>query len=60
MLRKSCAEKKQAVVRELEPQGIIFEALQDEMGQDFDAFDLIFVMLPLTSPRQAAKNAQSG
>ena len=37
----SAAEKKQAVVRELERQGIIFEALQEEVGKDFDPFDLI-------------------
>ena len=28
-------------MRELEKQGVIFEALQEEVGQDFDAFDLI-------------------
>ena len=37
----SAAEKKQAVVRELERQGVIFEALQDEVGKDFDPFDLV-------------------
>lgn len=51
------AEKKQAVVRELEHQGVIFEALQDEIGQDFDAFDLIchvaFDQAPLSRKERA-------
>jgi type I restriction enzyme, R subunit len=57
----SQAEKKQAVVRELEKQGVIFEALQEEIGQDFDAFDLIchvaFDQPPL-SRRERAENVK--
>jgi len=35
------ADKKKAIVNELEKQGIFFEALQDEVGKEFDPFDLI-------------------
>jgi type I restriction enzyme, R subunit len=53
------AEKKQAVVRELEKQGVFFEALQEEIGQDFDAFDLIchvaFDQLPLSRKERAER-----
>src|SRR5690606_23818843 len=35
------AEKKEAIVKELEELGVFFEALKDEVGQDLDPFDLI-------------------
>jgi len=37
----SAAEKKQAIVQELEEQGILLEALSDKVGKDYDPFDLI-------------------
>jgi len=45
-------EKKEIIIKELEEQGIIFDALFEEVGKDFDPFDLIchtaFDMPPLT------------
>jgi len=35
------AEQKQAVIQELEDQGVIWQALEDEVGKDYGAFDLI-------------------
>ena len=35
------AEKKSLIIEEFKKQGVIFEALEDEIGKDFDAFDLI-------------------
>ena len=35
------AEKKSLIIDEFKKQGIIFEALEEEVGKDFDAFDLI-------------------
>ncbi len=50
-------EKKRAIMEELEAQGIFFEALKDEIGKDFDAFDLIchvaFDAKPLTKKERA-------
>lgn len=34
-------EKKQAIIQELTGQGVFLEALADEIGKDFDPFDLI-------------------
>jgi type I restriction enzyme R subunit len=39
--RWSAADKKQAVIEELEQQGVLLEPLADEVGRDLDAFDLI-------------------
>lgn len=51
------AEKKKAIVDELEAQGIHFEALKSEVGKDFDPFDLIchvaFEAKPLTRKERA-------
>jgi len=51
------AEKKEAIIKELEEQGIFFEALKDEVGKDFDPFDLIchiaFEAKPLTRKERA-------
>lgn len=35
------AEKKRAILSELEERGILLDALADEVGKDFDPFDLI-------------------
>lgn len=35
------AEKKQAILSELEERGVLLEALAEEVGKDFDPFDLI-------------------
>ena len=51
------ADKKRAIVEELEKQGIIFAALNDEVGSAFDPFDLIchvaFERKPLTRRERA-------
>jgi type I restriction enzyme R subunit len=50
-------DKKEAIIKELEEQGIFFEALKDEVGKDFDPFDLIchiaFEAKPLTRKERA-------
>lgn len=50
-------DKKKVIVRELEEQGIFFEALQEEVGKEFDPFDLIchvaFESKPLTRKERA-------
>lgn len=55
------AEQKQAVIEELERQGIIFEALAEEVGKDFDPFDLVchvaYGQPPLTR-RERAENVR--
>lgn len=49
--------KKEAIIRELEEQGIFFDALKDEVGKEFDPFDLIchvaFEAKPLTRKERA-------
>lgn len=51
------AEKKRAIVEELEQQGVIFAALSDEIGSAFDPFDLIchvaYEQKPLTRKERA-------
>lgn len=46
------AERKRAIVEELESQGVFLDALREEVGKDFDSFDLIchiaFEAKPLT------------
>lgn len=53
------ADKKRAIVEELESHGVIFAALKDEIGSDFDPFDLIchiaFEQKPLTRQERANK-----
>lgn len=39
--RWSAAEQKQAIIQELLEQGVLLEALAEEVGKDFDSFDLI-------------------
>lgn len=55
--RWTSADKKQAVIEELESEGVLFEALADEVGKDFDAFDLVchvaFGQKPLTRRERA-------
>ena len=49
--------KKKVIIKELEEQGIIFDALYEEVGRDIDPFDLIchaaFDMPPLTRKERA-------
>ena len=51
------AEKKEVIIQELEEQGIFFELLKEEVGKDFDPFDLIchlaFEAKPLTRKERA-------
>lgn len=51
------ADRKQAVMDELAEQGVIWEALRDDVGRDLDAFDLIchvaFDQPPLTRKERA-------
>ena len=51
------SEKKEAIIKELEEQGIFFDALKDEVGKEFDPFDLIchvaFEAKPLTRKERA-------
>jgi type I restriction enzyme R subunit len=51
------AERKQAVVGELEAHGVIFDALYEDVGRDLDPFDLIlhvvFDQPPLTRKERA-------
>jgi len=53
------ADKKRAIVEELEQQGVIFAALNEEIGSAFDPFDLIchvaFEQKPLTRKERAAQ-----
>ncbi len=53
------ADKKKAIVEALEQQGIFFEALKEEIGKDFDPFDLIchvaYEAKPLTRKERANK-----
>ena len=55
------ADQKQAVIQELQEQGVIFEALAEEVGKDLDPFDMIchvvFGQPPLTR-RERAENVK--
>ncbi|PZX57017.1 type I restriction enzyme R subunit [Algoriphagus ratkowskyi] len=57
ILRWSESEKKEALFTELAEQGILLEALREEVGKDMDAFDLIchvaFDQPPLTRKERA-------
>lgn len=57
LLRWNNAEKKETIIQELEEQGIFFDALKEEVGKDFDPFDLIchlaFEAKPLTRKERA-------
>lgn len=51
------AEQKQVIIKELEEQGVIWEALEEEVGKEYEAFDLIchvvFDQPPLTRKERA-------
>ena len=53
------AEKKQAILDELAAQGVFFDELADEVGRDYDAFDLVchvaYDQPPLTRRERADK-----
>lgn len=55
------AEKKKAIIDELEEHGIFFDALKEEVGKEFDPFDLIchvaYEAKPLTR-RERANNVK--
>ncbi len=55
--RWSKAERKAAILHELQERGLLLEPLADEVGKDFDAFDLIchvaFDQPPLTRRERA-------
>jgi len=57
LVRWNSADKKRAIVEELEEQGVFFEALQEQVGKDFDPFDLVchvaFDAKPLTRKERA-------
>lgn len=59
--RWKSAERKQAILDELEAEGLLFEALADDLGKDLDPFDLIchiaFDAKPLTR-RERAENVK--
>jgi len=57
LLRWSKADRKAAILQELQEHGVLLEPLADEVGKDFDAFDLIchvaFDQPPLTRRERA-------
>jgi len=57
----SSAEKKQAIVEELNEQGVLLDALAEEVGHEYDPFDLVchvaFDQPPLTR-RERANNVR--
>jgi type I restriction enzyme R subunit len=57
------AEKKQAIISELEEKGILLDALSEEVGKDFDPFDLVchvaFDRPPLSRKERAEKVKKS-
>lgn len=55
------AEKKRAVIAELEEQGVLLEALAEEVGKDFGPFDLICHIAfgqPALTRRERAENVR--
>ena len=52
------ADRKQAIMRELDEQGLLLDAVADEVGRDYSAFDLVchvaFGQPPLTRRERAA------
>ncbi len=61
LVRWSAADKKEAIIEALEEHGVFFEALAEEIGKDFDPFDLVchvaWDMPPLTR-RERAENVK--
>lgn len=61
--RWSTAQQKQAIIQELQEQGILLEALVEEVGKDFDPFDLICHVAfnqPALNRSQRAKKVKQG
>ncbi len=57
------SDKKQAIINELQEQGVLFEALEAEVGKDFDPFDLICHVAfdkPALSRKQRAQKVSKG
>jgi type I restriction enzyme R subunit len=57
----SAAERKSAIVRELEAHGVLLDALAETVGRDYDPFDLVLHVAfdrPLRSRRQRAERAK--
>lgn len=52
------AEKKTAVINELKDQGVIFEALAEEVGKDYDPFDLVCHIAFDQPPRSRKERAE--
>ena len=52
------AERKDAIIAELQTRGVFLDAVADEVGRDYDAFDLVahvaFGQPPLTRRERAA------
>ncbi|MCK6524172.1 DEAD/DEAH box helicase family protein [Myxococcota bacterium] len=59
LTRWSSAEKKQAVIDELREEGVLFEALQEQVGRALDPFDLVCHVVydrpPLTRRERALR-----
>lgn len=53
------ATMKRAVVEELEAQGVFFDALRDEVGKDFDPFDLVCHIAYDAKPLTRRERAES-
>lgn len=53
------ATTKRAVVEELEAQGVFFDALRDEVGEDFDPFDLVCHIAYDAKPLTRRERAES-
>jgi type I restriction enzyme R subunit len=57
------AEQKTAILEELEEQGVLFDALEEQVGKDYDPFDLICHVVygqpPLSRRERAAKVRKS-
>ncbi len=57
--RWSEAERKAAVIDELREQGVLFEALREQVGPDMDAFDLICHVVYGRPPRTRRERAEN-
>ena len=53
------AERKAAVIDELSAQGVLFDALQDRVGREMDAFDLICHVVYDRPPRTRRERAEN-
>ncbi len=57
--RWSAADRKAAVIDELREQGVLFEALREQVGRDMDAFDLICHVVYGQPPLTRRERAES-